>query len=74
MLDFFPSGVTNTACVDVTVINDGFLEEQETLCLTLTSTDPAIIVDRTSAITCIIIDNINCKFYSALLYVVTFVF
>ena len=63
MLEFSPPGVSNTACVDVTVINDGFLEEQETLCLTLTNTDPSIIVDRTSAITCITIDNINCKFY-----------
>ena len=64
-LEFQPSGQSSTVCVDVNVNDDGVLEAPESVCLTLISTDPEfIIVENSSATSCIMIRDINCKWVS----------
>ena len=61
MLEFASSGEFQTMCVDVTVVDDNVLEDDESVCLTLSSLDPEIVVDGDAAITCVLITNINSK-------------
>ena len=61
MLEFASSGEFQTMCVDVTVVDDNVLEDDENVCLTLSSLDPEIVVDGDAAITCVLITNINSK-------------
>ena len=60
-LEYSPSGELQTVCTNVTAIDDDLLEDIETYCLTLNSVDPNVIIDSDSAVTCVIIDNINSK-------------
>ena len=49
----FPPGVASqTRCTDVTIVSDGRLEDEETFCLTLVSSDPDVTAGPTS-VTCI---------------------
>ena len=61
MLEFASSGEFQTMCVDVTVVDDNVLEDDESVCLTLSSLDPEIVVDGDTAITCVLITDINSK-------------
>lgn len=61
ILEFASSGEFQTMCVDVTVVDDNVLEDDENVCLTLSSLDPEIVVDGDAAITCVLITNINSK-------------
>ena len=55
----FPPGVASqTRCIDVTIVSDGRLEDEETFCLTLVSSDPDVTAGST-AVTCIVITNID---------------
>ena len=50
----FPPGVeSQTRCIDVTIVSDGKLEDEETFCLTLVSSDPDVTAGPTAAVTCI---------------------
>ena len=60
-MEYSPSGELQTVCTDVTAIDDDLLEDIETYCLTLNSVDPNVIIDSDSAVTCVIIDNVNSK-------------
>ena len=60
-LEYLPSDELETLCTIVTAIDDDLLEDTETFCLTLNSVDPNIIIDSNSAVTCVLIDNINGK-------------
>ena len=58
----FPSGgLSGSSCASVTIRDDDLFEGEETYCLTLNSVDPNVIIDSDSAVTCVIIDNINSK-------------
>ena len=57
----FPSGVASqTRCTDVTIVSDGRLEDEETFCLTLVSSDPDVTAGST-AVTCIVITDTDSK-------------
>ena len=57
----FPPGVASqTSCTDVTIVSDGRLEDEETFCLTLVSSDPDVTAGST-AVTCIVIADSNSK-------------
>ena len=58
----FPPGVASqTRCTDVTIVSDGRLEDEETFCLTLVSSDPDVTAGPTAAVTCIVIADSNSK-------------
>ena len=54
---FPPAGANQTECVGVNVISDMTLENEETLCLNLSSSDPDVIISSSSVTTCIIIED-----------------
>ena len=57
----FPPGVeSQTSCTNVTIVSDGRLEDVETFCLTLVSSDPDVTVVPT-AVTCIVITDVDSK-------------
>ena len=57
----FPPGVeSQTSCTNVTIVSDGRLEDEETFCLTLVSSDPDVTV-ASSAVTCIVITDVDSK-------------
>ena len=57
----FPPGVeSQTRCTNVTIVSDGRLEDEETFCLTLVSSDPDVTAGST-AVTCIVISDSNSK-------------
>ena len=58
----FPPGVASqTRCTDVTIVSDGTLEDEETFCLTLVSSDPDVTAGST-AVTCIVIADSTSKY------------
>lgn len=67
---YFPSsGESQISCANLTITNEGLFENEEVFCLTLESSDLDVIINSTTAVTCITIQNINSK-----LYVVAIVF
>ena len=60
----FPPGVeSQTSCTNVTIVSDGRLEDEETFCLTLVSSDPDVTVGPT-VVTCIVITDIDGNTYN----------
>lgn len=57
----FPSGrESQISCVTVTITSDDELEDEETFCLTLESSDSDITIGPT-AVTCLVIEDGNSK-------------
>ena len=52
---------SQTRCIDVTIVSDGRLEDEETFCLTLVSSDPDVTAGPTAAVTCIMITDTDSK-------------
>ena len=57
VLVFPPAGINQTQCTAVTIVSDATLENEETFCLSITSSDSDVIVGASSMTTCIAIDD-----------------
>ena len=58
-IEFPPGGPSQSRCVIVMIRDDVLLEDEETFCLTLQSSDTDITI--TDGVTCITVDDIDRK-------------